>query len=267
MPIVVDSPIRLFSQDEFHALAHRVLGIVFGVHNEFGRLMDEEVYKQAIRLRCEAAGIVPARREVEIRVTHGSFSKSYFMDLLFASGLMVEAKTVERLSNKHCSQALHYLLLSGMRHGLLLNLRLNKVQWQYVSTTLDADQRRRYRVDDSRYLPLNEASRQLRGLFVELLDDWGAFLETSLYRAAVIDFFGGPEVAMRRIGVYDYGTLLGTQEICLIADDTAFALSAMTKVKAEMKDHLQRFLAHTSLNAIQWINMDHHEIEFCTVVK
>jgi GxxExxY protein len=267
MPIVVDSPIRVFSQDEFHALAHRVLAIVFGVHNEFGRLMDEEVYKQAIRRRCEAAGIVPARREVEIRVTHGNFSKSYFMDLLFAFGLMVEAKTAESLTNKHCSQALHYLLLSEMRHGLVLNLRSSKVQWQYVSTTLDIDQRRRYRVDDSRYLSVNEASRQLRGLVVELLDDWGAFLETSLYRAAVIDSFGGPEVAVQRIGIHDHGTPLGTQETCLIADDTAFALTAMTKVKAEMQDHLQRFLAHTSLNAIQWINMDHHEIDFHTLVK
>jgi GxxExxY protein len=267
MPIVVDSPIRVFSQDEFHALAHRVLAIVFGVHNEFGRLMDEEVYKQAIRLRCEAAGIAPARREVEIKVTHSGFSKSYFMDLLFASGLMVEAKTAELLTNKHRSQALHYLLLTGMRHGLLLNLRLSKVEWRYVSTTLDFGQRRRYRVDDSRYLPVNVASRQLRGLFVELLDDWGAFLETSLYRAAVADFFGGPEVAMQRIGVYDHGTQVGTQETCLIADDTAFALTAMKKAKADMKDHLQRFLEHTTLNAIQWINMDNHDIEFCTVVK
>jgi len=34
-----------------------------------------------------------------------------------------------------------------------------------------------------------------------------------------------------------------------------------------MKDHLQRFLQHTTLNAIQWINMNNHDIEFCTVVK
>lgn len=267
MPIEVDSPIRVFSQDEFHALAHRVLGVVFGIHNEFGRLMDEEVYKQAIRLRCEAAGMVPARREVEIRVTHGGFSKSYFMDLLFAFGLMVEAKTAETITDKHGSQALHYLLLSGMRHGLLLNMRLSKVEWRYVSTTLDTAERRRYRVDDSRFDPVNEASRQLRGLFVELLDDWGAFLETSLYRAAVIDFFGGPEVVMQRIGVYDHGTQLGTQETCLIADDTVFALTAMKKGQADMKDHLQRFLEHTTLNTIQWINMDNHEIEFSTIKK
>ena len=42
MPIEVDSEIRLFSEEEFHALAHRIRGVVFDVHNDFGRLMEED---------------------------------------------------------------------------------------------------------------------------------------------------------------------------------------------------------------------------------
>ena len=97
MPIEVDSEIRIFSEEEFHTLAHRIMGVVFDVHNDFGRLMEEETYQQAIRRRCELAGIVPARREVEIKVRYKDFQKSYFMDLLFARGLLVESKTVEAL--------------------------------------------------------------------------------------------------------------------------------------------------------------------------
>ena len=77
MPIEVDADIRIFSEGEFHSVAEKVIGIVFGVHNDLGRLMDEEVYKQAIRKRCEAAGFVPARREVQIRVRHHDFEKMY----------------------------------------------------------------------------------------------------------------------------------------------------------------------------------------------
>ncbi len=88
MPIQVDSDIRVFCEDEFQSLAHRVIGAVFGVHNDVGRLMNEEIYKQAIRRRCETAGIVPARREVEIKVRYEDFEKSYFMELLFGFGLM-----------------------------------------------------------------------------------------------------------------------------------------------------------------------------------
>lgn len=201
MPIEVDSEIRILSEREFHELAHEVMGIVFGVHNDFGRLMDEAIYKQAIRQRCEAAGIAPARREVEIKVRYEDFEKSYFMDLLFASGLMVEAKAVDAINQAHLAQTLHYLLLTGMQHGLLINLRPDKVDKRYVSTTLDLAERRRFNVDDSDWQAINESSRRLRHVLLQLLADWGAFLQTSLYREAIVHFFGGPSVALRRIPI------------------------------------------------------------------
>ena len=34
-----------------------------------------------------------------------------------------------------------------------------------------------------------------------------------------------------------------------------------------MKDQLQRFLGHTELVCIQWINMDNHDIEFKTLER
>ena len=43
MPIEVDSEIRILSEDEFHSMAEKVIGIVFGIHNDLGRLMDEEL--------------------------------------------------------------------------------------------------------------------------------------------------------------------------------------------------------------------------------
>src|SRR5690349_16855837 len=101
MPIEVDSEIRLFNRNEFHSLAHRILGIAFDVHNKLGRLLDEAVYKRAIVKRCEKVGIYPSRQEVQIRVLFEGFEAEYFMDLLFACGLMVEAKAVESFSNAH----------------------------------------------------------------------------------------------------------------------------------------------------------------------
>ena len=80
MPIEVDSEIRILSEDEFHSMAEKVIGIVFGVHNDLGRLMDEDIYKQAIRRRCELTGIVPARREVQIKVRYHDFEKPYYME-------------------------------------------------------------------------------------------------------------------------------------------------------------------------------------------
>src|SRR6266478_1879052 len=97
MPIEVSTEIKPCDQEEFHAMDRRIMGVVFEVHNEFGRLLDEDLYKCEIAARCVAMGLQPAEREVRIRVTHESFSKDYFMDFLFCHGFMLEGKAAERL--------------------------------------------------------------------------------------------------------------------------------------------------------------------------
>jgi hypothetical protein len=146
-------------------------------------------------------------------------------------------------------------------------MRLDDVKKRYISTTLDSAERRRIVVCDDEWRPVNESSQQLRRIFLELLADWGAFLQTSLYREAIIHFFGGSSVVLRRVTIYDSNTALGTHEMCLIAEDTALALTAIKDGRAQMKDHLQRCLAPTKLTCIQWINMDNHNIEFQTLER
>ena len=120
MPIEVSTEIRACDQEEFHALDRRIMGVVFAVHNEFGRLLDEDLYKCEIAARCVAMGIQPVEREVWIRVSHQSFTKDYYLDLLFCSGLMLEGKAAERLVAAHRSQSLNYLFLAGLKHGRLV---------------------------------------------------------------------------------------------------------------------------------------------------
>lgn len=265
MPITVASEIRVFPESDFHSLAEKIVGVAFGVHNDFGRLIHEDAYKQAIARRCVLTGITPSEREVEIRVSHGDFSKPYFMDLLFAHGLMLEAKTVEKLNQKHRAQAIHYLLLTGMHHGLLLNLRPGKVEKEFVSSHLGLSRRCHYEVSDSEWKAINEPSLRLREIFLELLDDWGAFLQTSLYRDAIVHFLGGKEAVICRIPIFDGTEEVGTHETCLIANDTALAITSLKEGTPAMQSHLQRFLAHTHLRHLQWINMNNHQIEFRTL--
>lgn len=265
MPIQVDSEIVVLSEDEFHQLVSRVLGIVFDLHNDFGRLMIERIYKQALQQRCQQAGIVPASREVEIRACFGSFQKPYYMDLLLANSLMVEAKVVEQLTPAHEAQALNYLLMTGMRHGLLVNMRSASVTKRFLSTSLDLHERRRFNVRDTAWVGVDEASRRVKELFVALLDDWGAFLNTSLYRDALIHFHGGKSVALKRIPIVDGATVVGTQEVFLLTPKTALALTSVKDGKDSMAFHLQRLLKHTQLETFQWINLHNHDVEFRTL--
>ena len=265
MPIEVQTRIRVLDQEEYHALNRRVLGVVFEVQNDFGRFLDEELAKREIATRCAEIGIAPVEREVRIRLTHGHFVKDYFMDLLLASGLMVEAKAREDNTPAHRAQALNYLLLAGMQHGTLVNLRTNRVEHEFVSTRLTPQLRRHFRMADDLWQSINPESAALKHKMLELLQDWGAFLEVPLYREALTFCLGGPTVVDRPVEVFSGERRLGTQTLHLLTPDTAFALSAVTEAPADYGRHLARFLAHTHLRHLQWINLNHDVIELQTL--
>lgn len=136
MPINVATEIQAFNQEQFHALDKKLMRIVFDVHNEFGRFLDESLYKSEIATRSIAAGLGSAEREVQISVTHETFRKEYAMDLLFNHGVMLEAKVAEALAGAHRTQGLNYLFLTGMQHGRLANFRPERVEHEFLSTHL-----------------------------------------------------------------------------------------------------------------------------------
>ena len=267
MPIEVSTRIQACGQEEFHALDRRIMGVVFEVHNEFGRLLDEELYKCEIAARCVAIGPEPAEREVRIRVSHETFVKDYFMDLLFHHGFMLEAKVAERLVAAHRAQSLNYLLLAGLKHGRLVNLRTERVQHEFVSTTLTPEERRRFSVVAGEWVEMNAESRQLKARMIELLEDWGAFLDVSLYREALVHFLGGAGSVCKAVEVFSGSRRVGTQNLNLLSEDTGFALTTKQEGAGAMRDHLGRLLDHTRLKAIQWINLNRHRAEFATLSK
>lgn len=267
MPIEVKSNIKILEQQEFHALAAKLLGIVFDVHNEFGRFLDEKLYKAEIAARWIAAGLGSAEREVQINVSHQSFRKTYLMDLLFNNGLVLEAKAAETLVASHRMQGLNYLMLGGMKHALLVNFRPERVEHEYLSTTLTPSERRRFAFVDKDWRMVNDASRQLRETLNDLLEDWGAFLDMVLYRDALTSFLGGAERVMGNVPVYSGERCIGEQPVHYLTHETVFALTALTRNRAAMEDHQRRFLKHTPLKHIQWINFNHHDIEFTTLSK
>jgi hypothetical protein len=50
-----------------------------------------------------------------------------------------------------------------------------------------------------------------------------------------------------------------------LTDDVAFSIRTSTPWTESVCEHQRRFLKHTPLRAIQWINLNHHQIEFRTI--
>ena len=53
----------------------------------------------------------------------------------------------------------------------------------------------------------------------------------------------------------------------MLSPEFALAFSALKSGRKGMMTHQQRFLRHTPLKGIAWINLNGHNIEFTTISK
>ena len=100
---------------------------------------------------------------------------------------------------------------------------------------------------------------------MDLLQDWGGFLSTSLYQEAVMHFLGGRETVEKQVDFIVGPQVVGRQRIRLLDDANAFGFTAIKANPHYYEQHLRRLLRHTHLNAIQWVNMINHNITFKTI--
>lgn len=265
MPIHVDAPIRGISDSDFDDIEYLVMGEAYDIHNKLGRLCDEDVYRDELAHRSVAKGLGSALTEVPIHVTHKSFRKTYFLDLLANGGAIFELKTAKAFTDEHRNQVINYLLLCGLQHGKLINMRTESAEGERVLTRLTLEKRRRLNFIDRDWHPASERGRWLKDAVTELLADWGAFLSVSLYTEAIVHFLGGEEKVKTKVDLVEDTRVVGKQTMKLLDERTAFEITAITQDVAFYEQHLRRLLRHTRLDAIEWINMQHHDIVLKTL--
>jgi len=263
MPVEVGEMLAVIEQDEFGRVAYEVMERAFAVHNRLGRLFDEHVYQDALQHELGAR----ATAEVRIEVAHGDFRKTYFVDLIVDGAGLFELKTVERLTNAHRAQLLNYLLLTGSRHGKLINFRPARVEHEFVNTSLTHNDRTAFTVMDDQWCDSAANSNDLKNLIIDLLRDWGTALSIQLYEEAITHHFGGQEALHRSIEITDRGRMLGTHTVPLIAPRTTFKISSLHRNLGEYETHLRRLLQHTTLQQIHWINIDLKRVTLNTLSK
>jgi len=253
------------SETEFYEIDYLVMKQAFEAHSAFGRFYDEDIYRNELARLCRVNGFESVETEVPIHVSHKDFCKTYYMDLLIDRSVVYELKTVQAFNGMHRRQLLNYLFLCGLRHGKLLNFRTPRMTHEFVSTSLDKSERFRYQFNLDCWRECNEESIRLKTIIEGLLEDWGAFLEASLYADALVHFLGGEGVVEKPIDICVRGEVIGHQKVRMLNDSSAFFVTAVQH-KTDYRKHLENVLSKTFLKNILWINFDKHDVELVTVL-
>ena len=265
MPIKCNINIEPVGQDQFHLVDKIVMRHAFDIHNTIGSFCDEHIYQTELCKRCRDSFDVHS--EVLIRILHQGFSKAYFIDMLVDNSIIYELKATSHIHSNHQKQLINYLMLTGTQHGKLINFRSSSVESSFVSTGLNKELRHVFQLIDNEWQGNDKGSQQLRDTLYSLLEDWGAFLDITLYTEALIYFNHESEAGVKPVDISINDQTVGIQSMNMIDSKTAWHLSAVRDNKNFYETHIGRLLKHTSLNRIHWINFEHHKIILKTITK
>lgn len=266
MPITCHASIRVLTLEDFKRLDHEVMRHAFASQNELGRLCEEAVYQADLAARLRANGFSETHTRMGVRVSHFDFAKTYYVDLL-ADHALYELKAVPVFSDRHRAQLIHYMLLLGLRCGKLLNFGSERVDGRLHATRLTPSIRRKITTDMSRWQPQSPHCEGLQKIMLALLDDWGAYLEVSLYEKALIHFLGGPDWVNQRVPLCRGAVTLGDHPMNIHTRGNGFVVTSFTTELAVHETNLRKLLAHSPLRTLQWINLKHALIQFTTLTR
>jgi GxxExxY protein len=262
MPIEVHADVSRPSPEEFGALAYDVMACAMQIHNEIGRFFDEKIYKRLIARRFGGVEL-----EVPVIVRHDGFEKCYALDMLVRGAALFEWKAVESLGTRHRAQMLHYLWLCDLPKGKLANVRSELIEHEFVNTTLRPPDRHTFEIDDKQFVALDNADRDWKAFLLAALHDWGAGLDVHLYESAISHCFGGDSLTLKEIDIIVSGHKVGVQKARLTPSNAAFKVTTLTAGEVEFERHAKRFVNHTSLAAIHWINITRQRVRFKSMLR
>ena len=111
-------------------LTYRIIGIAMKVHSDLGSGFLEKVYENAMMVLLEKE-FIKAEQQKEIVINYyGKGIGNYVADILVDEKIILELKTVDKLTDIHSAQIINYLKATGIKVGLLVNFKNSKLEYK-----------------------------------------------------------------------------------------------------------------------------------------
>ena len=116
----------------YSKLTEQIIGIAIKVHKEIGPGFREKYYQRAMYLELQKT-ILKFEREKKIRIPYGNVTLGYhIIDLIVENKVVVELKSMKKLTEVEVGQLTSYLKLAKCEIGLILNFGQPKIEIKRV---------------------------------------------------------------------------------------------------------------------------------------
>ena len=108
----------------------QIVGCAMEVLNTLGHGLLEKPYENALAVELGLKGI-PFKQQPRFEVIYKSVRVGeYSPDLIVFDHIVVETKTIDRITDLERGQILNYLKITQLRVGLILNFKRPQLEWE-----------------------------------------------------------------------------------------------------------------------------------------
>ena len=102
------------------------------VHSEVGWGLREKTYERALCVEFRHAGLGHSHQTVFPVYYRGEQIDEYIPDLLVEDRVVVDTKTIDRITDVERGQMINYLRVSGRKVGIIINFKKKSLEWERV---------------------------------------------------------------------------------------------------------------------------------------
>ena len=113
-------------------LTYKIIGCAMRVHGEVGRGLREKTYERALCVEFRHAGLNFAQQAPCPVYYRGEVVDEYIPDLDIESSVLVDAKTIDRITDAERGQMLNYLRITQRSIGLIINFKHESLEWERI---------------------------------------------------------------------------------------------------------------------------------------
>lgn len=108
------------------------MGILFEIHTKLGNNYQEKHYQRAIETKLKSAKIKFEREVPIILKFEGEELGEFKIDFIIDDKIILETKTVWRLTHNDMKQVLRYLEATKLRLGILANFKHKLLEYRRI---------------------------------------------------------------------------------------------------------------------------------------
>jgi GxxExxY protein len=116
----------------FKDLTYKTIGLAMEIHTELGYGFLEKVYENALMVQFRNNGIKATQQEPIKVYFKGEIVGDYIADILLDGKIILELKSIDKLTNIHKAKAINYLKATGLKVALLINFGKSKLEYERI---------------------------------------------------------------------------------------------------------------------------------------